>query len=124
MPDEKIKGKIVIFAPKWEGYGRTVRYRSRGATEASKKGAIASLIRSATPFSIGSPHTGMQTYGKNVKKIPTACITVEDAEMLLRMYRQGEKIQIRLEMDDKNLSPVVSRNTIGELTGSAFESNK
>ena len=29
---EKVEGKIVAFAPDWEGYGRTVRFRSSGAS--------------------------------------------------------------------------------------------
>lgn len=117
LPDSEVKGKIVVFAPTWQGYGATVAYRSKGASEASKKGAIAALIRSATPFSIGSPHTGSQSYEQGVRKIPAACITVEDAEMIWRLYNEGENVQIRLEMDDYNLEQVVSRNTISELQG-------
>ncbi|XP_055911381.1 carboxypeptidase Q-like [Eupeodes corollae] len=117
LPDSEVKGKIVVFAPTWQGYGATVRYRSSGASEASKKGAIAALIRSATPFSIASPHTGSQNYAQGVKKIPTACITVEDAEMIWRLYNEGENVQIRLEMEDYNLEPVISRNTVSELQG-------
>lgn len=80
----------MIFVPAWTSYGQTVRYRSIGASVASRKGAVAALIRSITPFSIGSPHTGVQEYSSDVKKIPAACITVEDATMLLRMFRRGE----------------------------------
>ncbi|XP_053690764.1 carboxypeptidase Q-like [Sabethes cyaneus] len=117
---EQVKGKIVVFVPKWESYGKTVMYRSKGASVASKKGAVATLIRSVTPFSIGSPHTGGQDYEDGVKKIPSACITVEDAEMILRKYRRGEQMTIHLEMEDRNLEPVVSRNTIGELLGTTY----
>lgn len=120
FPDEEVKGKIVVFFPKWEGYGKTVVYRSKGAVAAAKKGAIACLIRSITPFSISSPHTGMQHYEEGVTKIPMAAITVEDAEMILRMYRKGMKVQIRLEMSDRNCPDVVTRNTIGELQGKEF----
>ena len=121
VPAEIVKGKIVVFAPKWEGYGKTVVYRGQSSIVASKKGAAAVLVRSVTPFSIGSPHTGQQHYQDGVKKIPAACITVEDAEMLLRKYRRGEKITIHLEMEDRNMPPVISRNTIGELTGTVYK---
>lgn len=117
VPEEEIKGKIVVFVPKWTGYGKTVVYRSDAASVASKKGAVAALVRSITPFSIGSPHTGHQNYADGVKKIPVAAITVEDAEMLLRMYRRKQNITIHLEMSDFNKGTCVSRNTIGELKG-------
>lgn len=117
LPTDEVKGKIVVFVPKWVSYGETVKYRAWGASAASVKGGIAALIRSVTPKSMNTPHTGMQDYKDGVRKIPAASLTVEDAEMLLRMFRRGEKIQIHLEMDDRNLPPTVSRNTIGELQG-------
>lgn len=113
-----VRGKIVLFVPRWEGYGKTVIYRSRAASVASKKGAVAALVRSITPYSIGSLHTGMQRYQSDVtNKIPVAAVTVEDAYMLLRMYRRGEKITLHLEMEDRNLGDFVSRNTIAEFAG-------
>ncbi|XP_062565484.1 carboxypeptidase Q-like [Armigeres subalbatus] len=123
MPDESVEGKIVVFVPQWVSYGVTGQYRYRGATVAAKKGALASLIRSVTQFSIGSPHTGVQTYEENVTKIPTACITVEHAEMLLRKYRRGEKLRIYLEMDNEDRGMFTSRNTIGELEGLVYRNS-
>jgi len=111
------KGKIVVFNQKWEGYGISVAYRSRGASEAAKVGGIASLIRSVTGFSIYSPHTGMQSYDNGIKKIPTACITVEDAELLWRMQSRGEKITISLYMEAENHPPVTSYKTVAEIKG-------
>ncbi|HSD29790.1 MAG TPA: peptidase M28 family protein, partial [Vicinamibacteria bacterium] len=52
----KVEGRIVAFAPDWESYGRTVRFRSSGASAAAKLGAVAALVRSATGRSIASPH--------------------------------------------------------------------
>lgn len=89
MTDDMVKGNIIIFVPKWEGYGKTVPYRRDAATVAAKRGGIAALVRSITPYSIGSPHTGWQHYDDSVNKIPVACLTVEDAEMLLRIYQRG-----------------------------------
>lgn len=120
LEDNVVRGKIVVFVPKWVSYGVTVKYRSKGASEASKKGAIAALVRSITPFSIGSPHTGMQSYEDGVVQIPVAALTVEDSEMLLRLYRRRQRISIRLEMEDRNLDPYVSRNTISELQGRTY----
>lgn len=118
LPESVVQGKIVLFVPRWQGYGKTVAYRSKAASVASKKGAVAALVRSITPYSIGSLHTGMQRYADDVKnKIPVAAVTVEDAYMMLRMYRKGEKITLHLEMEDRNLGDFISRNTIAELAG-------
>lgn len=117
LSNEIVQGKIVLFVPKWEGYGKTVKYRDDAASVASKKGAVAALIRSVTPYSLSTIHVGFQDYQDGVRKIPAAAITVEDAYMLLRMYRRGEKITLNLEMNDRNFEDAVSRNTIGEFTG-------
>ncbi|KAF3839978.1 hypothetical protein F7725_018695 [Dissostichus mawsoni] len=82
-------GRIVVFNQPFVSYGETVAYRAYGASEAAKVGAVATLIRSITPFSINSPHTGLQDYQDGVKRIPSACITVEDAELMWRMAQRG-----------------------------------
>lgn len=117
----KVRGKIVLFVPEWKGYEETSKYHTNAASVASKKGAVAALVRSVTPFSIGSLHAGVQNYEENVRKIPVAAVTVEDAYMLLRMYRRGETITVKLEMEDFNLGNSSSRNTIAELTGQSSQ---
>ena len=57
----QVSGKIVVYNQGWLGsYGAGGQYRGYGATEAARYGAKAALIRSVTPFSINSPHTGIQ----------------------------------------------------------------
>ncbi|XP_008846086.1 carboxypeptidase Q-like [Nannospalax galili] len=46
------RGKIVVYNQPYVSYGMTVQYRVRGAAEAAKVGAVASLIRSVTSLSI------------------------------------------------------------------------
>ena len=55
-----------------------------------------------------------------VEEIPTACITVEDAEMMSRMAARGTKIVVNLKMEAKTLPPSVSRNTVAEIRGSVY----
>ncbi|XP_065126166.2 carboxypeptidase Q-like [Paramisgurnus dabryanus] len=112
------KGKIVVYNQPFVSYGETVAYRASGASEAAKVGAVASLIRSVTPFSINSPHTGWQWYQPGVAQIPTACITVEDAQMMARIARRGQRIVVRLTMGAQMHPDVDSFNTVAEITGS------
>lgn len=116
-PEDKVKGKIIVYDPVFTSYGETVRYRSSGASRAAEKGAVASLVRSITPFSINSPHTGSQNYEEGITKIPTAAITLEDADLFRRMSDRGEKIVVRIKMQS-TFDTKTSRNTLIDIKGS------
>lgn len=113
----EVQGKIVVYNQKFISYGETVIYRSKGATEAAKFGARAVLIRSITPESLYTPHTGMQDYDNDAEKIPAACITAEDASLLKRISDKGKEIVVHLKMEAQNLPEKESRNVVAELTG-------
>ncbi|NXX45973.1 CBPQ Carboxypeptidase, partial [Tricholaema leucomelas] len=117
---KEAKGKIVVYNEPFISYGETVRYRSEGAAEAAKVGAVASLIRSVAAFSIHSPHTGWQSYQPAVPRIPTACIAVEDAEMMARMALRGTRIIVHLKMGAKTYPDSPSFNTVAEIVGSKY----
>jgi carboxypeptidase Q len=122
------RGKIVLFnhafdttvAP-FAGYGEAVRYRGAGADSAKAVGAVAVLVRSVTPRSLNTPHTGGMSYGdtsRAARNIPAAAITVEGAEMLQRMQDRGERIVVRLRMGARTLPRAPSRNVVAEIKGS------
>lgn len=111
------RGKIVLFDVPFTTYGETVRYRSQGAIAAARAGAVASLIRSVTPFSMKTPHTGGMAYSDDVPRIPHAAITVEDAMLLHRLQDRGERIVVTLRMSAQTLPDAESKNVIGELRG-------
>ena len=111
------KGKIVLFNVPFTNYGETVAYRAGGAVAAARAGAVASLIRSVTPYSQRTPHTGGMRYDSTVRKIPHAAITPEDADMIARMSARGERVVVRLTMSARMLPDVASRNAIAELMG-------
>jgi hypothetical protein len=115
---EAVKGKIVVYAVPWEGYGRTVRYRGHGASRAAALGAVAVLVRSATGRSLATPHTGAMSYDEEQLKIPAASITIEDSEWFRRMAGLGLEVTVRLRMSAKDLPEGPSANVMGEITGS------
>ncbi|KAJ7337985.1 hypothetical protein JRQ81_010511, partial [Phrynocephalus forsythii] len=117
---QEAQGKIIVYNQHYASYGETVLYRIRGAVEAAKVGAKASLIKSITPFSINSPHTGIQAYETDVPRIPTACISVEDAELMARMSSWGTKIVVTLKMGAKTYPDVDSFNVVAEIIGSKY----
>jgi carboxypeptidase Q len=118
------KGKIVLFdvplaadKPPFVAYDEAVQYRVNGASAGARVGARAVLIRSVASFSIQSPHTGVMRYDSTVARIPTAALSVEDAELLHRLQRRGDSVVVRLRMDDRMLPQAPSRNAIAELPG-------
>lgn len=111
------RGKIVLFNVPFTVYGQTVAYRSGGAVAAARVGAVASLVRSITPYSMRTPHTGGMAYNDSVPKIPHAAITPEDADMIARMIQRGERVTVKLTMSARMMPDAQSRNVIAELRG-------
>ncbi len=126
LPDEAIRGKIVVFnfaMPKYSidkgsGYGSAVQYRTNGAKWASERGAAAALVRSVTAKSLNSPHTGAMRYGGAETRIPVAAITIEAATMLSRLQARGRKPVVKLYMEAADQGEALSANVLGEIVGS------
>lgn len=112
-----VEGKIVLFNVPYDGYGRTVTYRHGGASRAAKFGAVAMLVRSVTPLSLQSPHTGAMEYEADAPKIPAAAVTIEDALLIDRLAQGGGKVTVHLAMEAKTLPDADSANVIGEIPG-------
>jgi hypothetical protein len=112
-----IEGKIVLFNVPYEGYNRTVVYRTAGPSRAARLGAVAALVRSVTPVSIQSPHTGSLEYAGGFPKIPAAAVTIEDALLIQRLVDAGNPVVAHLEMEAHTLPDADSANVIGEIPG-------
>jgi len=110
-------GRIVLFDVPFTTYGETVRYRTTGAVEAARAGAVAALVRSVGPYSLRTPHTGSMSYADDAPRIPAAALALEDAAMLRRMQDRGQRPVVRLTMGARTLPDAVSRNVIGEIRG-------
>ncbi len=117
LKPEQVRGKIVLFDAAYQGYGKTVSYRVAGASRAAALGAVAVLVRSITPFSLRTPHTGTLIYTDDAPRIPAAAVTVEDAESMHRLLGRGDTVTVHLRMSAHFEPDAQSANVIGEIPG-------
>ncbi|MFL3013211.1 MAG: M20/M25/M40 family metallo-hydrolase [Candidatus Neomarinimicrobiota bacterium] len=115
---KSVRGKIVLYNVPFTNYGETVKYRYDGPNIAAKYGAIASLIRSVGNGLMNTPHTGTMGEYKTFRKIPHAAITAEDAMMIDRICKRGQRVVLKLQMEAKFVEDRWSRNVLAELRGS------
>jgi hypothetical protein len=118
------RGKIVLFNPRqmqrsreFGEYGRAVAFRAAGAVAAAKAGAVAALVRSAGSGAFRQPHTGAMFYDDATPKIPAAALAVEDADLIHRLARDGQRPRVRLKLTPRFEGEVDSANVIGEVPG-------
>jgi Iap family predicted aminopeptidase len=116
---DRVKDRIVVYDEPWRGYDQTSTYRTSGGARAAKLGAVAALVRSITPRSLYTPHTGSGSsgYDASTPRIPTAAITVEDAAWIHRLTASGQEVRVHLEMNAQTLPDADSANVLGELVG-------
>ncbi|MFA5504972.1 MAG: M20/M25/M40 family metallo-hydrolase [Vulcanimicrobiota bacterium] len=117
---EEARGKIVVFNVPFTTYGETVGYRITGASRAADAGAVAALLRSVTPNSLATPHTGVMYYDKESNKVPFGAITPEAAMHFHRLQEKGVKVKVRLVLETREYPDAVSRNVIAEIRGSEY----
>ncbi|HYW41776.1 MAG TPA: M20/M25/M40 family metallo-hydrolase [Bryobacteraceae bacterium] len=114
---EKVQGKIVVYNEEYLGYGPTRYYRSSGPSRAAALGAVAALVRSATPLAMQAPHTGEMAYDESQPKIPAAAISPEDAMMIARLTADGVPVKVHLEMAAHMEPDADSGDVVGEIPG-------
>jgi Peptidase family M28 len=114
---EGVQGKIVLYNVPFVNYGITVRYRTAGPSRAARLGAVAALVRSVTPVSLQTPHTGMLEYQADAPRIPAAAVTIEGALLIQRLVDAHSTVIVHLEMGAQMLPDARSSNVIGEIRG-------
>lgn len=124
---DEIKGKIVFYNYPYNktllggGYGDAVRYRSSGASNAAKYGAIGVLVRSVTAANDDFPHTGALRYNDSFPKIPAFAISTKDAEWLSGLIKARYKnAPLYMYSNCRMLPDTIGHNIIGEIKGSEF----
>jgi carboxypeptidase Q len=123
---KRIEGKIVFFnrpvnnklINSFSGYGSAVNQRTQGASEASKYGAIAVIIRSVTQSLDDFPHTGVMHYEEGVYKIPAVAVSTVDADLLSGWLMKDSSLTIHLISTCMNYPDTWSYNVIGQIRGS------
>ena len=122
-PAGSLAGKIAFVDYRMErardgsGYGPGSRVRSRGPSVAIGKGASGFLMRSAGTDSHRQPHTGITRFDEGLTPIPSAALSVPDAEQLTRLLQRGPQ-RVRLQLDCGWTGTATSYNVIGEIRGS------
>jgi len=122
-PEDAATGKIVFISNRMHrhrggsGYGKAVGARSKGAIEASKKGAIAVLIRSIGTDDHRFPHTGQMRYEEGVTPIPAAAMSNPDADLMMQQLKRGQPVVVHMRLTSRAGEPYTSHNVIGEIRG-------
>jgi len=122
-PDSAVKGKIVFVDHRMmanqdgSGYGQFGAPRRQGPTIASKKGALAIVVRSIGTDHHRNPHTGVMTFNDGAKPIPAGALTVPDAEQIMRILKRGKPVTMKLVLVSQNIGTRQSGNVIAEVPG-------
>ena len=123
----EVKGRIVLFDVAFDphlaenglagnAYGEAGMYRFIGPSTAAKLGAAAALVRSVGEPDFRIPHTGTTIWGKDVKPIPAAAVTAEDAMLMTRLSAKGE-IKMHLTLTPQTLPDADSHNVLADIPG-------
>jgi hypothetical protein len=121
-PDAAVRGKIVFVShamPRTmdgSGYGFFGGPRRQGPSIASRKGAIAIVIRSIGTDYHRNPHTGVMRFDEGVRPIPAGALTLPDAEQVQRILKRGGPVTMRLTLVSRTGSGQ-SGNVIAEVPG-------
>ena len=121
-PDSAVRGKIAFVShamPRTQdgsSYGFFGGPRRQGPTIASRKGAIAIVIRSIGTDYHRNPHTGTQVFGEGVRPIPAGALSLPDAEQLQRILKRGKPVTMRLTLVSQT-GRGQSGNVIAEVPG-------
>ena len=121
-PDSAVQGKIVFIShamPRTQdgsGYGFFGGPRRQGPSIASRKGALAVVVRSIGTDHHRNPHAGGQQFDYGVKPIPAAALAIPDAEQLERILKRGQPVTMHLTLVSQ-VQPGESGNVIAEIPG-------
>lgn len=122
-PESEVRGKIAFVShtmPRTQdgsSYGTFRGPRSRGPSIASRKGALAIVIRSIGTDHHRNPHAGVMTFEEGVKPIPAGALSIPDAEQLQRVLKHAKgPVTMHLTLVSQ-VTQGQSGNVIAEIPG-------
>ena len=121
-PDSAVRGKIVFVShamPRTQdgsSYGFFGGPRRQGPSIASRKGAIAIVIRSIGTDYHRNPHTGAMSFAAGVRPIPAGALSIPDAEQVQRILKRGKPVTMRLTLVSQT-GRTRSGNVIADVPG-------
>ena len=124
-PEGSLAGRIAFVdypmaaARDGSGYGMGSQVRMKGPSLAIRKGAQGFLMRSAGTDNHRVPHTGLTRFDQGLVPVPSAALSIPDADQLARLVARGP-VQVRLDVDAGWDGEYTSQNVIGEITGASL----
>ena len=121
-PAGSLQGRIAFVdfqmqsARDGSGYRDGSAIRGRGPSAAIRAGAGAFLMRSAGTDNHRVAHTGITRFDEGLIPIPSASLTIPDADQLARLTTLGPAL-VRVSIDAGWDGEATSHNVIGQVTG-------
>lgn len=110
---EKMKEERIAQMTAWNENIRNSGYNFRTMDEALEKAGAAGIIQSSWSRGFGAN----KIFGARAKKIPTVDVSLEDYGMLYRLAENGQKPEVRIVAESKELGVVPTFNTIATIKG-------
>lgn len=115
-----VKGKIVFFNMVMDSvnnYSVAGWQRKEGPSAASKKGALAAIVRSVTEATDNNPHTGVTRFEDGVKPIPAIAISTVSANGLSKAIKRNPDRKLTVYCTSKTLDDAYGNNVVAEIRG-------
>ncbi len=109
----KMKAEREIISNDWDTRIEKTGYTSKTLPQALEEAGAAGIISSYWSRGFGAN----KVFGTNSKKIPAVDVSLEDYGMLFRMAENGDKPELKITAESKDLGEVPTFNTIARLEG-------
>lgn len=110
---EKMKDERDAQTKEWRANISNTGYNSRSIIAALEEAGAAGIVSSRWSRGFGVN----KIFSARTKKIPTVDLALEDYGMLYRLVEYGDKPQIKIVAESKELGTVPTFNTIAEIEG-------